>query len=57
MNRRTAIAALATGVAATATAQTAPYKIKNGRIKQSVVPWCFNPMPVEELARHSAAMA
>ena len=56
MNRRTAIAALATGVAATATAQTAPYKIKNGRIKQSVVPWCFNPMPVEELARHSAAM-
>ncbi len=56
MNRRTAITALATGVAATAVAQTAPYKIKNGRIKQSVVPWCFNPMPVEELARHSAAM-
>ena len=56
MNRRHAIAALATGVAATAVAQNAPYKIKNGRIKQSVVPWCFNPMPVEELARHSAAM-
>ncbi len=56
MNRRNAIATLATGVAATAVAQNAPYKIKNGRIKQSVVPWCFNPMPVEELARHSAAM-
>ncbi len=56
MNRRHAIATLATGVAATAAAQNAPYKIKNGRIKQSVVPWCFNPMPVEELARHSAAM-
>ena len=56
MNRRHAIAALATGVAATAVAQSTHYKIKNGRIKQSVVPWCFNPMPVEELARHSAAM-
>jgi hydroxypyruvate isomerase len=33
-----------------------PYKVKNGRIKQSVVPWCFNPMKVEELARHAAAM-
>src|SRR6187455_2647552 len=62
MNRRTALATLA---AATASAQLpnvlaqesdGPYKVKNGRIKQSVVPWCFNPMKVEELARHSAAM-
>jgi hydroxypyruvate isomerase len=62
MNRRTALATLA---AATASAQmphvlaqesAGPYKVKNGRIKQSVVPWCFNPMKVEELARHSAAM-
>ena len=56
MNRRTAITALAAATAATAVAQSAPYKIKNGRIQQSVVPWCFNPMPVEELARHAAAM-
>lgn len=30
--------------------------VKNGRIRQSVIPWCFNPMPVEELARHAAAL-
>ena len=57
MNRRTALAALATGAAAAvAHADDAPFKIKNGRIQQSVVPWCFNPMPVEELAKHAAAM-
>jgi hydroxypyruvate isomerase len=33
-----------------------PYRIRNGRIRQSVVPWCFNPMPVPELARHAQAM-
>jgi len=27
-----------------------------GRIKQSVCPWCFEPMSVEELARNAAAM-
>ena len=32
------------------------FQVKNGRIKQSVVPWCFNPMPVAELAKHSAAL-
>jgi hydroxypyruvate isomerase len=32
------------------------YRIKNGRIRQSVVPWCFNPMPVPELARHAAQL-
>jgi hydroxypyruvate isomerase len=32
----------------------APYRVQRGRIKQSVVAWCFNPMPVPELARHSA---
>lgn len=30
--------------------------VKNGRIKQSVVPWCFNPMPVPELAKHAARL-
>ena len=29
---------------------------KNSRIHQSVVPWCFNPMPVDELAKHAAAL-
>jgi hydroxypyruvate isomerase len=59
MNRRTALTTLATAATAgfaSAFAGEAPYRITNGRIRQSVVPWCFNPMPVEELAKHSAAM-
>ena len=32
------------------------YKVKHGRIKQSVVAWCFNPMPPAELVAHSARM-
>ena len=28
------------------------YKIENGKIRQSVMGWCFNPMPPLELARH-----
>jgi hydroxypyruvate isomerase len=32
------------------------WKIAKGRIKQSVVQWCFKPMPTEELARHAAAL-
>ena len=30
--------------------------VTNGRIKQSVLSWCFAPMPIETLARHAAAM-
>jgi hydroxypyruvate isomerase len=62
MNRRSALATLAAATASTTISRVfaeeaaGPYKIKNGRIKQSVVPWCFNPMPVEELARHAAAI-
>ena len=59
MNRRQALTSLATATAAgltSALAEDAPFRIANGRIKQSVVPWCFNPMPVEELAKHGAAM-
>ncbi len=59
MNRRAALTTLATAATAgltSALAADAPYRVINGRIKQSVVPWCFNPMPVEELARHAAAM-
>ena len=32
------------------------YKVKNNRINQSVVHWCFKPMSVEELAIESARM-
>ena len=28
------------------------FKVKNGRIRQSVMGWCFNPMPTMELAKH-----
>jgi hydroxypyruvate isomerase len=35
---------------------TGLFRVKNGRIKQSVVPWCFNPMPPEELVHHSAQL-
>jgi hydroxypyruvate isomerase len=38
----------------------APYKVRNGRIRQSVVHWCFtrepNPLTVEQLASGSAPM-
>src|SRR5689334_4980089 len=30
----------------------ADFKIKNARIKQSIMGWTFNPMPTEELAKH-----
>lgn len=30
------------------------YKIKNGRIRQSVILWCFDPMTPAELAGHAA---
>jgi hydroxypyruvate isomerase len=32
------------------------YTAKNGRIQQSVIHWCFKPMPVDELANHAARM-
>jgi hydroxypyruvate isomerase len=32
------------------------YKVQNGRINQSVIQWCFNPMTPEELAGHSSSM-
>ncbi len=32
------------------------FKITQGRIKQSVVSWCFNPMPVPELAQAAGAL-
>jgi hydroxypyruvate isomerase len=66
VNRRMAIkqvsGAMALGAAATlprlsiAKDEAAEYKAKNGRINQSVIHWCFKPMPVEELAAHAARM-
>jgi hydroxypyruvate isomerase len=56
----TAVGTLAMGTAAslvaTAAAAEPPvepdYKIRHGRIRQSVMGWCFNPMPAVELAQH-----
>jgi hydroxypyruvate isomerase len=63
LTRRHALKGLAATAALSLTARaqdsnSAPqlYRVKNGRIKQSVVPWCFNPMPPEELVRHSATL-
>jgi hydroxypyruvate isomerase len=51
--------ALSTGaVAATASADEGKsgelYRVRNGRVQQSVVFWCFNPMTPPELAGHAA---
>jgi hydroxypyruvate isomerase len=68
VSRRTALKTLAAGAAlglsanaqekpsGAAAAMAGPYRVTRGRIKQSVVPWCFNPMTVPELAKPSAAM-
>ena len=32
------------------------YKVKNGRVNQSVIYWCFKPMPVPDLAVNAAPM-
>ena len=60
VTRRSALKTLAAtttlGFVAHGQSQPAPYRIKHGRIRQSVVPWCFNPMTVPELARHAAAL-
>jgi hydroxypyruvate isomerase len=66
LNRRNAIKRMGGGMALSAAA-TLPsivnatdepqlYTAKNGRIQQSVIHWCFKPMPVEELAGHAARM-
>jgi hydroxypyruvate isomerase len=53
-----ACAALAVSVPRTSQAQLpresadASFRVKNGRIHQSVMGWCFNPMKAEVLARH-----
>lgn len=32
------------------------FRVTKGRVKQSVMAWCFKPMPAEELARHCKKM-
>ena len=55
MNRRSALQLLAAMSTATATA-AAEKAVAKGRIKQSVVPWCFSGIAVPELAKHAAAL-
>src|SRR5690349_12828805 len=64
LTRRTLMTTLAvaggTAALSSAVADAVPddptWKIAKGRINQSVVQWCFRPMPTEELARHAAAL-
>ena len=66
LNRRNALkgvgGAVALGTAAALAHATAAedkkgtYRAKKGRVQQSVIHWCFKPMPVEELAHHAALM-
>jgi len=56
LSRRSALKTLAAASTLGLSAHAAEKVVQNGRIKQSVVPWCFNPMTVPELAKHSAAL-
>jgi hydroxypyruvate isomerase len=49
-------AALQRATAADSTPDDPRWKIAKDRIHQSVVAWCFKPMPVEDLARSAAAL-
>lgn len=51
-----AAGAASLGTFSSAAQEDPNWKIKNGRIRQSVVHWCFNPMSVEELAKAAAGM-
>ncbi len=48
----TAAATAATITSAKSEEHKKPFKIKNNRIRQSIMGWCFNPMPTIELAKH-----
>lgn len=56
ISRRSALKSFAAASTLGFSAHGAERAVKNGRIKQSVVPWCFNPMTVPELAQHAAAL-
>lgn len=58
-NRRHALMTVAVATAAAVVAKptrAATVKVQRGRIQQSVVPWCFRPMPPGELIEHSAKL-
>src|SRR3989440_6186527 len=66
LTRRSALQRLSGSLALAATAglprvngaepEKGEYQARNTRIQQSVIHWCFKPMPVEELAAHAARM-
>src|SRR6266850_1670006 len=67
ISRRTALRRISSTAALGAAAAELPhigytaenqnlYKAASGRIRQSVIYWCFKPMPVEELAQGAARM-
>ena len=67
LTRRDALKAGALGIASTATPTTvsaqvpraelkSDFKITKGSIRQSVMGWCFKPMPALELAKHCRAI-
>ena len=66
ITRRFALKTSALGLAATATATSHAqlpraelnpnFKVNKGRIRQSVMGWCFKPMPALELAKHCKAI-
>src|SRR2546430_11243700 len=66
LNRRTALKQIGGGLALSAAASLPrislakddkeAYAARNNRIWQSVIHWCFKPMPVEELATNAARM-
>ena len=60
LSRRTVLkGAVAAGMMAGAAAaqdDDPSFKIRNNRVKQSIMGWTFNPMPTEELARHCKAL-
>lgn len=60
LSRRQLIATAAVSAAAITNAKSevaepekdSLFKVKKGRIRQSIMGWCFNPMPTVELAKH-----
>ncbi|HEV7405082.1 MAG TPA: hydroxypyruvate isomerase, partial [Chthoniobacteraceae bacterium] len=59
LSRRSSLKHLAAAVLGApllaAATESAP-GVKHGRIKQSIVPWCFKPLTVPELAQHAAKL-
>ena len=51
-----AVGLLGAGCASSMQSDDPSWKITNGRVKQSIMGWTFNPMPTEELAKHCKAL-